>query len=135
MPEHEADQEEIDGNGDAEDAQGGCLVADTQAEEDVEEHHVEQIVDQMGTTEPNAVLGRHGLAEREVGGEIIVEQQTEQIAYRVGHIDIDPMLQHPIDGIMGKGGHGAHHAETDNLAESLTVEFHGGKVTFFLNKK
>ena len=64
---------------------------------------MQQVVHQMGTPETDAVLGRGLLMEGEVGGEVIIHQETQRIADGIGYVDVDPVLQHPVDGIVDAG--------------------------------
>ena len=51
--------------------------------------------------------------------QVVVEEETDEIADGVGHIDIDPMLQHPVDDIVDHRCNDAHHAKPQNLAKCL----------------
>lgn len=120
MLEDEAYEDEVGGDGDGEDGDGGELATEAEPEEQVEEDNVEPVVDEMGAAEAEAGFGGGVLAEGEVGGEVVVDQEAQHVANGVGDIDVDPMLQHPVDGVVDGGGRGAHDAEADELAEGLT---------------
>ena len=78
---------------------------------------MQEVVDQMGATKADAVLGRGLLLEGEVGGQPVVHQEAEHVADGIGHVDIDPVLEDPVDGIVDGGCRGAHDAEADKLTE------------------
>ena len=71
----------------------------------------------MGSSESDTILGRGLLLECEMGGEIVVYQETEYVADGIGHVDIDPVLQHPVDGVMDSRRCGAYDSKTYQFAE------------------
>lgn len=80
----------------------------------------------MGGTEAKPVF-RRGLGfEREMGGEIIVEEKTDDIADGVGDIHIQPMLQHPVGAVVDGYRRGAGDAETDDFAYGFSLVRHKG---------
>ena len=97
------DEEKVRGKGDGIYAERCQLIAEAQPEEEVQQHDVQAIVEQVGTTEADTVLGRSLLLESPVGTEPVVYNKTEHIADGIGHVHIDPVLQHPVDGIMNGG--------------------------------
>lgn len=119
MLEDEADHDEVGGDGDGEDGDGGELAAEAQPEEKVEQHDVEQVVDQVGTAKTDAILGGGLLVEREARREVVVDQEAQDVTHGVGHVDIDPVLQHPVDDVVDGGSRGADNAEADEFAKGL----------------
>ena len=89
----------------------------------------------ISTSEASSVAGVGMLAEGEVGGEIVVGEEADDIAYGEGDVDIYPVLQQPVDGIVDGDGQDTDDAEAENLAEDFAteqfVEFHGAKVAQF----
>ena len=117
MFEYESHEHEIRRYGDGEHGDGRQLAAETEPQEEVEEHDMQEIVEEMRTAEADAVLRRGLLLEGEVGREVVVHQETEHVADGVGHVDVDPVLQDPVDGIMDGGCRGAHDAESYQFAK------------------
>ena len=133
MLEDESDDEEVDGHGDAEDAEGGQDAVDTEPEKEVEQAQLQEVVEDVGSGEASPVAGVGMLAEGEVGREVVVGEEADDIAHGEGDVELYPVLQQPVDGIVDGDGQHADDAEAEQLAEGLAFEqifdFHAAKVS------
>ena len=100
MLEYEAHHEEVRWNSYGEYAEGCQLAAETNPKEEVEQNDVQAIIHEMGSAEAYAVLGRSLLLEGEMGGHVIIGEETDDVSDRIGHIDVDPVLEDPVDDIV-----------------------------------
>ena len=98
-----SDKEEIARHGNGEHSQWGKFPTQSHPQEEVKQHNVQTVVEQVGTAKAKAVLGRGLFLESEVGGEPVVHQEAETIADGIGNVHIDPMLQDPVDDIVDGG--------------------------------
>ena len=96
-------EDEIAGHGDGEYGQWRKLPTQTNPQEEVEQHDVQTVVEQVGTTKAKAVLRGGLFLEREVGRQPVVHQETEPIADGIGYVHIDPVLQDPVDDVVDGG--------------------------------
>ena len=87
-------------------------VPELPTEEEVEETDLQEVVEEVGSGKSDAVLGRGLLLEGEMGREIVIGTEAEHVADGESHVDIDPVLQDPIDGIVGENGKHTHHAKS-----------------------
>lgn len=88
-------------------------------EEEVEEHDVEQVVEAMAAGKSEELAPGGAGAEGEVVGEVEVPHETDDVSGCIGYVEVDPQLQHEVDGIMGGSCEGTYYAETDELKEPL----------------
>ena len=116
MLEDEADEDVIDGYGDGIDTHGSHGGAQAHLQEDIEEDHLQQVVDNVGHTEACAILDVGLRTEDVAGAHVIVEHKAGDIACRPRDVDIDDQLEQPIDGIMDGGDQHTHYGETNHLA-------------------
>ena len=130
--EDEADDYEVGGDGDAEHGEGGQNGGNAHPEEEVEEAQLQEIVEDVGAGKACTVAGIGVLAEREVGGEVVVGKETDDIADGEGDVEIDEILQEPVDGVMDGDSQDAHYPKAEQLAKGLRFcqffDFHGAKV-------
>ena len=117
MLEHKADDDEIGGHGDAQHGKRRHQAVETNPQEEIEQTQLQKVIEDVGACKTCAVACRGVLAEREVGREVVISQKTEQVAYRIGDVDIDKMLQQPIDGQMDGRGQCAHDTKANDLTE------------------
>ena len=54
--------------------------------------------------------------EGEVRRQVVVHQETQSVTDRIGDIHVHPVLQHPVDAVVERGGDDPHDTETQNLA-------------------
>ena len=90
--EDKPDYQEVCGDGDAEDAEGGQEAVDAKPEEEIEKTQLQEIVEDVGTGEACTVFCRSMLAEGEVCRQVVVGEEAHYIADGKGDIDIDPEL-------------------------------------------
>ena len=119
MLEDVADDEEVDGHGDAEDRKGCQDTVDTDPQEEVEETQLQEVVEDVGTRKASTVFLVGGLTEREVGREVVVSKETDDVADGEGDVEVDPVLQQPVDGVVDGYSQYTHHSEADKLAKGL----------------
>ena len=97
------DEDEVRGHGDGVHAKRGELLAEAYPQEEVEQRHVQEIVEEVGTAEADAVFRRGLLVEGEVGREPVVHKETEHVADGIGHVHVDPVLQDPVYDVVEGG--------------------------------
>ena len=124
MFEDEPHEHEIRGYGDGEYGDGRQLATESDPEEEVEEHDMQQVVHQMRPAEAQSILLRGLLLKREVGGQVVVHQETQHVADGIGHVHLNPVLQYPVDGIVDASRCGAHDTKPDQFAECLFLFDH-----------
>lgn len=106
---------EVDGHRDAEHREGSQDSVYTYPEEEIEETHLQEIIEYVSPRKPRSVSGRGLLLEREMGREIIVGAETHQIAYGEGYVYINPVLQYQVDGVMNGHCQNTNDSEPDEL--------------------
>ena len=119
MFEYEPYEHKVRGYGDGEHGNRCHLATESDPEEEVEEHDMQQVVHQMRPTESDAVLRRGLLLKREVGREVVVHQEAQHVADGIGHVHLYPVLQYPVDGIVDGSRCRTHDAESDQFAQRL----------------
>ena len=92
MFENETYDEEVCGYGDEKDGKGSQQAVHSYPEEEVEQANLQEIVEYVGSNKSCSVLLWGFLAEGEVSRQVVVEEETDEIADGIGHIDIDPVL-------------------------------------------
>ena len=97
------DNDEVRGHGDGIHAKRSELLAQAYPQEEVEQCHVQEIVEEVGAPETNAVFRGGLLMEGEVGREPVVHKETEHVADGLSHVHVDPVLQDPVDDIVQHG--------------------------------
>ena len=130
--EDKADDEEVDGDGDAEDGKGCQDAVDTYPQEEVEETQLQEVVEDVGTCKSGAVARAGLLTEREVGGEVVVGKEADDVADGESDVEVDPVLQQPVDGVVDGYSQYTDDSEAEQLANGLFLcqifDFHGAKV-------
>ena len=122
MFEYKPHHQEVRGDGDGKHAQWGQLSTEANPQEEVEQNNMQAVVHEMCAAEADAVLCRCFLLKGEVGRHIVVGKETDHVAHRIGYIDVDPMLEYPVDDIVDCGRGGAHHSKTHELAVGLSFD-------------
>ena len=122
MLEDEADKDVVDGYGDGIDTHGSHGGAQAHLQEDVEEDHLQQVVDDVGCTKACAVLDVGLRTEDVAGAHVIVEHKAGDIACRPGDVDINDQLEQPVDGIMDGGDQHTHDGEAYHFAQGLAIK-------------
>ena len=117
--EDKADDEEVDGDGDAEDGKGCQDAVDTYPQEEVEETQLQEVVEDVGTCKAGTVALAGLLTEREVGGEVVVGKETDDVADGEGDVEVDPVLQQPVDGVVDGYSQYTDDSKADELAKGL----------------
>jgi len=117
--EHKSDKYKICGHGNSQYSNGGKFTAETQPEEGIEKYDMQEIVYQMSPPEANAILGRSFLFEGEVSCQIIVDKETENISDGIGYVNINPVLEYPINDIVDGCCRRAHNAKPEQFSKSL----------------
>ena len=77
----------------------------------------------MRSSETDGFKQRRFLPEGEIGRQIEVGDETQDISQRVGHVDVDEALQDEVDAIVQGGGHYAHYDKLDKCRH-LRKSFH-----------
>ena len=132
MFEDEPHEHEVRRHGDGEYGDRCQFATESDPEEEIEEHDMQQVIHQMRPAEAQSVLRRGLLLKREVGAQIVVHQKAYHVADGIGHVHLYPVLQYPIDGIVDGCRRGTHDAESDQFAQRfflLHVAQFDGKVT------
>ena len=124
---YESDEEEVGGDGDGIDTEGCQLAAESHPEPEVEEGDLQAVVEEVGSAEADSVALGGFLVEGEMGGEIVVDEEAEDIADGIGDIDVEPVLQQPVEGVVDGGGDDTDDAEAQNFAQCFFL--HGCKDT------
>ena len=119
MLEDKADDEEVDGDGDAEDCKGRQDTVDTYPQEEVEETQLQEVVEDVGPGKARTVFLVGILTEREVGREVVVGKETDDVADGEGDVEVDPVLQQPVDGVVDGYSQYTYDSEADKLAKGL----------------
>ena len=117
--EDKADDEEVDGDGDAEDGKGRQDAVDTYPQEEVEETQLQEVVEDVGTCKAGTVARAGLFTEREVGGEVVVGKETDDVADGEGYVEVDPVLQQPVDGVVDGYSQYTDDSKADELAKGL----------------
>ncbi len=86
-------------------------------EEEVEQYDVEQVVEAVAAGKSEELAPGGTCAEGEVVGEVEVPYETDDVSGCIGYVEVDPQLQHEVDGIMGGCCECTYYAETDELKE------------------
>ena len=132
MLEDVSDNHEVGGNGDAEHGKGSQYGGNAHPEEEIKQAQLQEIIKDVGPGKACAVLGGGIGTEREMGREVIVSKETNDIADGEGDVKIYPILQNPIDGVVDGYGQNSHYAEPEQLANGLFTcqffDFHAAKV-------
>lgn len=76
---------------------------------------MEQIVDQMGSTEAEGFLPGCFSPEGEEGCQIKIGNKAEYISYAICHVDVDDPLEHKVQAIVQSGGKGTYYNEADKF--------------------
>ena len=90
--EDKAYQQEVDGNGNGIDANWGHLRAQSHPKEEVQQSHLEEVVDQVGSTKAGSVFGICLLMEDEVGRQVVVDDKSGNVSSCPCYVDIDNKL-------------------------------------------
>ena len=87
LPKDKTHQEEVDRNGDGKDRHRSPNRRDAHGKKEAEQQHMQQIVHRMGTAKPEGLAPRGTAAESEVGRQVEVGHEGEQVAQSIGHMD------------------------------------------------
>lgn len=105
---------------------------DAEPEEGVEEAQLQEVVEDVGPGKAGTVLLVGIFAEGEMGREVVVGEETDDITDGEGDVDVDEVLQQPIDGVVDGDRQHTHDSEAEDLTKGLFLEqipeFHGAKV-------
>ena len=97
-------EKEVDGDADAEHRDGCPLLVDANPDEEVERCELQHVVDDVRYGKSSASFCRCLHAEREAGGRPEIKEEAYDVAYCQRKAWREPVEQHPIDGILKKGG-------------------------------
>jgi len=100
MLEDKPDKNKIGWYGNSQYCQWSKFPTQSNPEEEIEKYNVQKIVHEMCTSKPNAILCRSLFLKGKMGRKIVVHEKAEDISNGIGYIDINPMLQYPIDNIV-----------------------------------
>jgi len=120
--EGEADHQEVDGYGDAEDAEWCKLSCHAKPEEEVEQCRLYEVVGDMCACEADAIAGGGLLAEGEMCGKPVVAAEADDIANGKGHVGIGPLLQQEVDGVVDDDSQCSHDGEAEHLTDGAPGE-------------
>jgi len=130
--EDKAYYEEIDGYRDAEDAERCEDAVHANPEEEVKESQLEEIVENMGACKSGSVARVGMFTEGEMGREVVIGEEADDIAEGEGDVDIDEVLQQPVNSVVDGNGQHTNDSEAEDLTKRLSFEqifdFHGAKI-------
>ena len=98
--EHEAYDDEIHWDGNTIDRNGGKRLWHTDSKEHIQEGHLQQIVEEMGTTEAESILRRSLLLEGEARRHIVIEDKADEITCGERHTRIDHVHEREVNTVV-----------------------------------